>query len=242
MRLSTSHPHPQVGCRRRQSRGFSTWDGLATAAVLTLLGVVAFGLVTRASARQAELVCVDNLGKVAGSIHKYAADHQQTLPGPVAGQQGDFWWFYKEQVKSHLGLNGTSSASDTVFACPSDRGYSDPKPFSQTARFDFSSYVFNGVTLPGTPNVAGWKVGAITQPARTLLVMEWAAHAPLSWHRSRTGKANAPFYTDAACAVAFVDGHAAVTPIYYDGFNAAYTRDPLPRYAYRYSGADPVHE
>jgi hypothetical protein len=66
--------------------------------------------------------------------------------------------------------------------------------------------------------------------------MEWVAHAPLSWHRSRTGKANAPFYCDAESVVAFTDGHVKLTKIYYDGYNAAYTRDPIPRYEYKYSG------
>jgi hypothetical protein len=66
--------------------------------------------------------------------------------------------------------------------------------------------------------------------------MEWCAHAPLSWHKSRTGKRNLPFYCDAESVVVFVDGHAVLTKIYYDGYNAAYTRDPIPGYNYKYSG------
>jgi hypothetical protein len=66
--------------------------------------------------------------------------------------------------------------------------------------------------------------------------MEWVAHGPLSWHRSRTGKANAPFYKDAESVVAFADGQVSFIPIYFDGFNPAYTRDPIPGYAYKFSG------
>src|SRR5207249_1414894 len=123
----------------------------------------------------------------------YAADNAETLPGPTIGQGGDFWWWYKEKVKRYVGLSGSSSSNDSLFACPLDRGYSDLRPFCKTERFDYGSYVFNGVTLPGMPNIARWKVPSINQPQRTLLVMEWAAHGPLSWHRSKTGKANAPF-------------------------------------------------
>jgi len=65
--------------------------------------------------------------------------------------------------------------------------------------------------------------------------MEWTAHAPLSWHKSRTGKKNAPFYCDALSVVGFVDGHVTFTRIYYDGYNAAYTQDPISRYEYQYS-------
>ncbi len=66
--------------------------------------------------------------------------------------------------------------------------------------------------------------------------MEWTAHAPLSWHRSRTGRNNRPFYNDAENMVAFVDGHVEFIPIYYDGINSAATRDPIPGYKYKYSG------
>jgi len=92
------------------------------------------------------------------------------------------------------------------------------------------------VTLPGLPNLAGWQLSAIRDPRRTLLVMEWTAHAPLSWHRSRTGPKNAPFYRDAESVVGFIDGHVKRIPIYYDGYNAAYTQDPIPGYEYKYSG------
>ena len=36
--------------------------------------------------------------------------------------------------------------------------------------------------------------------------------------------------------VDFVDGHVALLPICFDGHTPAYLRDPIPGYAYRYSG------
>jgi prepilin-type processing-associated H-X9-DG protein len=62
------------------------------------------------------------------------------------------------------------------------------------------------------------------------------AHAPLSWHNSKTGKKNAPFYNDAESVVTFVDGHVAFIKIYYDGINPAFSRDPIGGYQYRNSG------
>ena len=41
---------------------------------------------------------------------------------------------------------------------------------------------------------------------------------------------------DAQSVVAFVDGHVSFSKIYYDGYNAAYTRDPIGGYDYKYSG------
>jgi hypothetical protein len=180
--------------------------------------------------------CTGNLQQVGQAVLRFAEDHSTTLPGLKHTESGDPWWWYKEEIKSYIGLSGPSSSNDTVFACPLDRGYSDPVPFNRNPRFDYSSYVFNGVTLFGIPNIAGWKLPEVNQPNRTLLVMEWVAHAPLSWHRSKTGKANAPFYRDAESVVAFPDGHADFIRIYYDGYNAAYTRDPIPGYDYKFSG------
>ena len=179
-------------------------------------------------------LCVSNLRQVNGATIQFAGEHDTRLPAPDAS--GDVWWWYKEQVKGYIGLKGPSTPQDKLFACPEDRGYSDPKPFHQTPRVDYSSYVFNGVIAPGIPNIAGWSVSSVREPRRTLLTMEWCAHGPLSWHRSRTGKANAPFYRDAESVVGFVDGHAGLTRIYHDGYSAAYTRDPISGYDYKYSG------
>ena len=170
------------------------------------------------------------------AVLSYADGNSGKLPDTDPSLKGGVWWWYKEQVKADLGLRGPSSPADKVFACPDDRGYEEGKPFRLSAKFDYGSYVFNGVNLPGIPNVAGRAVNAIQDPSVTLLVMEWAAHAPLSWHRSRTGKKNQPFYSDAESVVGFADGRVESIKIYYDGLNAAYTRDPIPGYRYKYSG------
>jgi hypothetical protein len=208
---------------------------LATSALVIALGA---GMVAKGASSSRLSVCKQNLGEVGRACLQFATEHNDTLPGPSRElpEGKEFWWFYKEQVKSYAGINNASSVEDKVFACPLDRGYSEPKPFHSLAKYDYGSYNFNGVTLVGSPNIAGWKKAAVNLPKRTLLVMEWTAHAPLSWHRSRTGKKNAPFYLNAQSVVAFVDGSVAMIPIYYDGYNAAYTRDPIPGYAYKYSG------
>lgn len=216
--------------------GFTATDLLVVIAVVALLAAIVVVPLTKARERAALTACLSNLQQVGRGILLYADDHSATFPGPSAALAGDFWWWYKEQIKGYIGVRGVSSADDIVFGCPRDRGYSDPMPFRMNPRFDYGSYVFNGVTLPGVPNIAGWRVANVKEPARTLSVMEWVAHGPLSWHRSRTGKANAPFYTDAETVAAFADGHVQLTTIYYDGYNAAYTRDPIPGYEYKYSG------
>ena len=229
-------PRPFIRHAPAGAGGFSLPDLLVIVAVVGLVASIC-AVTARRSKQESNLaLCLANLSRVDKAILSFATDNSGNLPGPDLESKGDLWWFYKEQVKKYAGLGDASSPYDTVFACPDDRGYSEKQPFHLTPRFDFTSYVFNGVTLPGLPNIAGSAVSSIRKPARTLLVMEWTAHAPLSWHRSRTGAANSPFYNDAQSVAAFVDGHAALTKIYYDGYNAAYTRDPIPGYDYQYRG------
>ncbi len=226
-------PRPALGKLRA---GFTRTDFLATIALVAVASALIIAPMRIAQAKSRLGVCTGNLQQVGRAVLLFAGDHQTVLPGVLRMGPGEPWWSYKEEVKGYLGLAGPSSASDRIFACPMDRGYSDPKPFCQTPRFHYSSYVFNGVTLLQTPNIAGWKLGEINQPSRTLLVMEFAAHPPLSWHRSKTGQANAPFYSGAESVTAFTDGHVKLTKMHYDGYNAAYTRDPIAGYDYKYSG------
>jgi prepilin-type N-terminal cleavage/methylation domain-containing protein len=224
----------------RPPAGFTLIDLLVALAVVSVLAAVILPLLAQARAGSRRALCLGNVRQVNGAVLQFANDHAHTLPQMDDSPPPGGWWWYKEQVKGYADLSGTSSPSDTVFACPDDRGYGEgtdkPQPFCRSKKHDYTSYVFNGVNLPGMPNVAGREVAAIKEPSLTLLVMEWTAHAPLSWHRSRTGRANTPFYTDAESVVGFVDGRADCIKIHYDGLNAAYTRDPAPGYGYKYSG------
>ncbi len=239
-RVERGHSDPQVtrwSCGQQCPRSaFAGIDLVACISVCVILVVITQAALGRVRDNAQMTACRDNLARIGKAVLDFSHENGSKLPGAFLSASGDPWWFYKEQVKAYVGLTDPSSEEDRVFACPVDRGYSDPGPFHKNSRFDYSSYVFNGVTLAGAPNIAGWSVSDISDPKKTLAVMEWCAHAPLSWHRSRTGKANAPFYCDAESMVAFVDGHAEMIPIYYDGYNAAYTRDPIGGYRYRYSG------
>ena len=214
---------------------------LVTLAVIALLAAVLLPAIARSRAKSRLTLCTANVQKVNRAVLEFAQENDDRLPRVDNSPAPGGWWYYKEQVKGHLGLTGAASTNDTVFACPDDRGYEGdetqkPRPFCKSRKYVYTSYVFNGVNLPGIPNIANREVSSINDPSRTLLVMEWTAHGPLSWHRSRTGKANTPFYNNGESVVGFVDGHAAFIPIYYDGLNAAYTRDPPPGYHYKYSG------
>jgi type II secretory pathway pseudopilin PulG len=211
-------------------------DLLVVIAILAIIAAVAVPIIAGNRAKASQALCMNNLRQVNRAVLLYTEESQGALPAVAPIKEDPIWWFYKELVKSHVGLSGKSSAEDKVFACPDDRGYTDPYPFWKNPRFDYSSYVYNGVNLPGVPNLAGMKMAAIKEPSKTLLTMEFAAHAPLSWHSSRTGKRNAPLYNDAESMVGFVDGTVKYIKIYYDGINPAFSQDPILGYDYRYSG------
>ena len=230
---------PFLGALSRRTKGFTLTELLVILAVASVLAAIVIPVLVRSRAKSKLTVCLSNLQKVNHAVLLFAEDNKDFLPSVDTSPAPGGWWWYKEQVKSFAGLTGASSVQDKVFACPNDRGYGEEakiQPFCRSQKHDYTSYVFNGVNLPGMPNIAGRTVGSIKDPAKTLLVMEWTAHAPLSWHKSRTGKKNSPFYNDAESVVGFVDGHVGLVKFYFDGTNPAYTMDPIPGYDYRYSG------
>src|SRR5687767_15698574 len=84
---------------------------LATAALITtiLAGVIKTG----ASASRLN-VCKRNLAEIGRACLQFAKEHNETLPGPTRDLgDHDFWWFYKEQVKSYAGINGPSDRKST---------------------------------------------------------------------------------------------------------------------------------
>jgi prepilin-type N-terminal cleavage/methylation domain-containing protein/prepilin-type processing-associated H-X9-DG protein len=235
--MNQSHGNPSDVCRER---GFSLTELLVVLAILFMLAAIIVPTTASSRAQTRLQQCLANLQQVNRAVLLYAEEHQGKIPLLEPSPAPGGWWYFKGQVKGYLGLTGPSSPLEKVFACPEDRGYGfggqEPKPFYLSKNHNYTSFVLNGVNLPGIPNVAGWPVASVKDPARTLLVMEWIAHAPLSWHKSRTGRQNSPFYNNAESVVGFVDGHVSLTKIHYDGMNAAYTRDPVGGYDYKYSG------
>jgi len=218
-----------------RTEAFALADLLVMLAIISGLTAVVVPSIASVRSKTRLSQCQANLAQVSRAILMYADENQKVFPIQNPSPPTGVWWWYKEQVKRYAGLQGKSSPDDKVFACPSDRGFEEGvTPFCESPRFDFGSYCFNGVNIPGVPNIAGKDAGSVRDPQRTLLVMEWTAHAPLSWHKSKTGKANSPFYNDAESLVAFVDGHVKLARIYYDGMNPAYTREPISGYDYKY--------
>src|SRR6187399_957990 len=135
--------------------GFARTDLLATIAIIAILSAVCVSVLGKVRSESRLKLCSGNLKEVSRAVLAFAGDHGSTLPGLLTTPSGPSWWWYKDEIRKYTGLTGESSPQDRLFACPLDRGYSDPGPFWKNSRFNYTSYVFNGVTLLGTPNIAG---------------------------------------------------------------------------------------
>src|SRR5438552_2644267 len=172
---------PAQGESQRGAAGFTMTEFMVVLATLALLSAIVFPVLAKSRAKSRLEQCIANLQQVGRAVSLYADDHKGALPQLDSSPPPGEWWYFKEQVKGYLGLTGPSSSRDKVFACPMDRGYGEggdqPQPFYSSKKHDYTSYNLNSINLPGIPNIAGWQISAVKDPAKTLSVMEWTAHA-----------------------------------------------------------------
>jgi prepilin-type N-terminal cleavage/methylation domain-containing protein/prepilin-type processing-associated H-X9-DG protein len=240
-------------------KAFTLLELLVVIAIVTILAALLLPALSAAKAKARRTACLNNLRQINLGLRMYSDDHLDTSPNtPYStnspGLNRD-WFGYKELMRSYVGLNGVSSPKDKLFSCPSDEFYYELSNGALTSRSlhqqpdcDFSSYAFNGgsMTTSGTntPGLAGRKLSSIKNPSRTVLVAEWPAYAPWSWHQPRrpiAGNLNVALVNDAKNMVSFADGHVSYIKIYFTtntpkGSELALFYDPPAGYDYKWSG------
>ena len=184
--------------------------------------------------------CLNNLRQISLGVHLYAGDYGGIFPAApnVTGWEieTNHWAiFYKRLIKDYVGLRGASSSQDKLFACPADIFcYEVPSMLYQAASLhdqpgsDYSSYGFNGAngspynpppaylnetTFPG---IFGLHQSSIRNPVKTVLLAEFAAIFPWSWHQPQKLPLGQNGVNDAKNVVSFVDGHATYIKIYWN--------------------------
>ena len=231
---------------------FTLLELLAVIAIIGILAALLLPALNKASASAKRTSCLNNLRQINLAVRQYADDHNSLLPMITNSGPPKVWSDYALFVRSYLGLKGSPSSNDVVFACPADTfdcGYHEeysPEGVHLQAKFRFNSYAFNAansftmyskLTGPITsPGIAGRKMSSVKEPVKTVLVVESPALDPFSWHQPAKSLAN-----NARDTVSFVDGHASYIKMYWDATNfsfghvEAWNYDPPQGYDYKWS-------
>jgi len=241
--------------------GFTLVELLVVIAIIAILAALLLPVFGAAKKRAQRTTCLNNLRQINLGIRMYADDSHDAPPSPgLATASTDvlsLYSGYKSLMMSYVGVNGTSSPSDKLFACPADTFYPDIfagytwQPVQRSLHdepfLDYSSYAFNGgnnvtqmnkkktIAIP-RPGLTGVKLSAVKHPSRTALISEGSAPCPWSWHDPSR---HLPF-GDAKNMVSFVDGHVSYIKIYWDsafngGRSQAFMYDPPASYDYQWS-------
>jgi len=212
-----------------QKRAFTLVELLVVIAIIGILAALLLPALSRAKAASKRTECVGNLKQVGLAIRLYAEDCSDLLPvlpdpNPYPNGVGAY---YKQLVKSYLGLTGPAAPTEKVFICPSDQ------VFSAQLGHAFTSYTFNGYEVgPGAiDRITGQKLTSIKNPTHAVLVGEFPAFFGGSWHPAVINSA----YSGAKDVLSFVDGHVGNTTIYWNGVADSDPASYEPPVGYDYS-------
>jgi prepilin-type N-terminal cleavage/methylation domain-containing protein len=214
--------------------GFSLIELIVVIAIIAILAALSLPLLVVAKNAAKRTTCLNNLHQIDLGIHMYCDDANDNSPMTKSP-----WVAYKELMKNYVGLNGSSSSNDIIFACPSDTFYCygvgiktngqgffslyEPHSHHDQSRFDYSSYFYNAsfpdiptnnTTSDPLPGIGGRKLSSIKEPSKTILVAEAPAFYPYSWHDPKKPSPSA--FNNAKDTLGFVDGHVGYTKIYWD--------------------------
>jgi len=191
-------------------RAFTLIELLVVITIIAILAALLLPVLSLVKEKGRRTACINNLRQVNLAIHLYADDFSGSLPVlPVPNPYPNgIGAYYKQLVKSYLGLAGPPSPTEKVFICSSDQ------ILSTQIGHAFTSYTFNGYEVkPGDlPRITGKKLDAIKKPTKAVLVGEWTAFFGGSWHPVVNQD-----YPDAKNVLGFVDGHVNFVEIYWDG-------------------------
>jgi prepilin-type processing-associated H-X9-DG protein len=234
---------------------------LLVIAFMAILAALLLPALSMAKQNAWKTTCIDNLKQINLGVRMYADDSGGTMPEVPAhsGYANGVRFFYKEMMKSYVGLHGPSGPNDLLFACPADRANGLVQPLSLLPQSDFTSYMFNSggnFLHRGQGGLRGGQFDAVALPSNTLLVAEQPAFVGCSWHSPQPGGApvnattTGPMthgagqlysYNNALAMVSFVDGHVKYIKVYFDGKTAPLNYNPVPGYEYQWTGDQPAN-
>jgi prepilin-type N-terminal cleavage/methylation domain-containing protein len=226
------------------AKAFSLIELLVVIAIIAILAALLLPALSHAKSDGKRIACISNARQINLAVHLYADEHGDV----VSYYTNSIYFDYKEAIASYLG-----GRSNAVFVCGADdfvfNGIlaswfrhvpSTGRSFCNQSWTHFSSYWFNGGihTTRNTNDVgmAQKPFASVRQPDKTELIGEISGGLGLSSHTRRQPLQ----FADAPNVMSFVDGHAAVIKIYWNGvqgfrgFPAFY--EPPVGYDYKWTG------
>ncbi len=249
-------------------RAFTLVELLIVITVIAILAALLLPALSTARDRAKRTTCLNNLKQIDLGLRMYSDDSNDASPSTNQAANYAAFAYYRVLMQNYIGQKGPPSPQAGLFVCPADAfhyNFNDG-PWSfvnggvyQESYANYSSYAFNGVnqktnfaalvsnlvasgSIPAgpLPGIGGLKLSAIKHPARTILVMEWPARFPYSWHQPKQPVSDIAnrYFNNALDEIGFVDGHVASTKMYYLGEGKAQScfYDPPATYDYQWSG------
>jgi prepilin-type N-terminal cleavage/methylation domain-containing protein/prepilin-type processing-associated H-X9-DG protein len=222
----------------KNRRAFTLIELLVVIAIIGILAALLLPALSAAKSHAKRTACLNNLKQVNAGLLMYADDNSGTMPQQSSVSTNNLCYYYKESMKSYLGLTRASSPADEVFACPAEcnpPAFERTRP-SQDPFYDYSSYTFNG-------QMGGVGIRSVRHPVKTALVTDFPAIWGFSWHKPQSAYVlvfdvkgdQHGAYNNAMNNVSFVDGHVSYIKIYNDGVSQSWAYDPPARYDYQWS-------
>jgi prepilin-type N-terminal cleavage/methylation domain-containing protein len=213
------------------STGFTLTELLVVVAIVAIIAALLLPALSQAKEKAKVVNCVNNLRQINLAIQLYTeecSEHLPTLPDPNPYPNG-VGAYYKQLVKSYVGLTGPAKPDEKVFICPSDQ------TVHAQIHHAFASYTFNGYEVgpASLPRITGQKLSALKTPGKAVIAGEWPAFFGGSWHPVIQQN-----YPNAKDVLSFADSHVALTKIYWDGILGSEPRnyEPPPSYHYNWDG------
>lgn len=231
---------------------FTLVELLVVIATIAILAALLLPVLSTAKDKARRSACLNNLRQITGGIRMYCDDSSDDSPATTNA----VWVAYKELLQDYVGLRGAPTNANPLFVCPADTFFynfsgDDQVSFVLHGQHEeptshFSSYIFNGANQWTNAaaehpllGIARRKLTSIRHPSRTVLVTEWPAIVPYSWHnpkRPLSDTHNCQF-NKARNMVGFADGHVSYTKFFWRQPNTISIQyDPPADFDYQWSG------